>query len=129
MAKHRGALPLQMSQAAGRTTACTRRVTARCPTAFGLMYAGPEENGEVTIGDGAVVNLSPGGLGIRGNQPVPVGMELMLFLYLPDGEEPLFTVQGRVVWSQGRRFGVEFSRLNAPEGRRLRAFLLTCSSR
>jgi hypothetical protein len=90
------------------------------------MYAGLEENGEVLIGDGAVVDLSEGGLGIRGDAPVPLQMDLTLFLYLPDGEDPLFTVQGRVVWSDGRRFGVKFAQLSLHEGRRLRAFLLTC---
>jgi hypothetical protein len=86
------------------------------------MYSGIDGH-DVLIGDGSVVNLSKGGLGIRGNQPVGVGMELALFLYLPDGEDPLFVLEARVVWSHGRQFGVEFKKLSLREGNRLHAFL------
>lgn len=101
----------------------TRRTTSRFPASFGLMYAGLTEDGEVVIGDGAVVDLSRAGLGIRGNEPVPLRMDLTLFLYLPDGEDPLCIVQGRVVWSEGRRFGVKFAKLSLQDGRRLQALI------
>lgn len=94
----------------------------RAPVSFGLMYSGIDGH-DVLIGDGSVVNLSKGGLGIRGNQPVQVGMELALFLYLPDGEDPLFVLEARVVWASGRQFGVEFKKLSLREGNRLHAFL------
>lgn len=99
----------------------SRRIP-RVPVSFGLMYSGIDGD-DVLIGDGSVVNLSKGGLGIRGNQPVQVGMELALFLYLPDGEDPLFVLEARVVWSNGRQFGVEFKKLSLREGNRLHAFL------
>ncbi len=99
----------------------SRRIP-RSPVSFGLMYSGIDGH-DVLIGDGSVVNLSRGGLGIRGNQPVRVGMELALFLYLPDGEDPLFVLEARVVWSHGRQFGVEFKKLSLREGNRLHTFL------
>ncbi len=51
-------------------------------------------------------------------------MELVLFLYLPDDETPLFVVAARVAWSTGREFGVEFKKLSLREGARLQSFLL-----
>ena len=99
----------------------SRRIP-RAPVSFGLMYSGIDGH-EVLIGDGSVVNLSKGGLGIRGNQVVRIGMELALFLYLPDGEDPLYFLEARVVWSNGRQFGVEFKKLSLREGSHLHAFL------
>jgi Tfp pilus assembly protein PilZ len=78
---------------------------------------------DVLMGDGTVVDLSKGGLGIRGTQPVQVGMELGLILYLPDEEDPLFVLETRVAWSSGRQFGVEFKKLSLREGTRLHSFL------
>lgn len=95
----------------------------RVPVSFGLMYSGLS-NDEVLMGDGTVFNLSKHGLGIRGNQPVRVGMELALFLYLPDGDDPLFVLEARVVWTDGRQFGVEYKKPCLREGDRLQAFLL-----
>jgi len=90
------------------------------------MYSG--FNGEdVLIGDGAVVDLSEGGVGIRGNCPVQVGTELTLFLYLPDEEDPLFILEATVAWSVGSLFGVAFKNLSLPDGNRMRVFLHTQS--
>jgi Tfp pilus assembly protein PilZ len=88
------------------------------------MYSGLTGD-DVLMGDGTVVDLSKGGLGIRGNQPVTVGMELTLFLYLPDGEDPLFVLEASVAWAKGRMFGVEFRKLSLREGNRLHSFLRT----
>ena len=98
------------------------RSVPRIPVTFGLMYSGLHGS-DVLIGDGIVVDLSNDGLGIRGNQPVPVGMELALFLYLPDGEDPLFILEARVAWTRGCQFGVEFMKLSIREGNRLHLFL------
>jgi hypothetical protein len=92
------------------------------------MYAGIDGN-DVLIGDGSVENLSYNGLGIRGNQSVQVGMELALFLYFPDGEDPLFILEARVAWADGCQFGVEFMKLSLREGNRLHAFLRAQSPR
>ena len=101
-----------------------RRRHARVWGHYGLMYSG-FDGAEVLLGDGMVVDLSRGGLGIKGNQPVKVGMELTLFLYLPHGEDPLFVMEARVAWVSGRKFGVEFERMNLRELNRLSALLVT----
>ena len=41
------------------------------------------------------------------NQGVKPGMELALFLELPDSDSPLCIPQAIVSWVDGRRFGVE----------------------
>lgn len=90
------------------------------------MYSG--FNGEdVLIGDGTVVDLSEGGVGIRGNYPVQVGTELTLFLYLPDEDDPLFILEATVAWSTGPLFGVALKELSLQEGDRMRVFLHTQS--
>ena len=99
-----------------------RRQNHRPPVEFGLMYSAQNGSGEVLMGDGMVTDLSPTGLGIRGNTPVRPGMELMIFLYLP-GQDPLFVMETRVAWTSGRRFGVEILKMNLREQNRLRYFL------
>ena len=99
-----------------------RRRIARVPVSFKLMYSGIMR-GDVLMGDGTVVDLSKDGLGIRGNFPVRVGMELTMFLYLPDGNDPLFVLEANVAWTSGNLFGVEFKKMCLREGNRLHAFL------
>ncbi|NGZ97282.1 MAG: hypothetical protein CV089_14390 [Nitrospira sp. WS110] len=103
-----------------------RRTIRRTAVSFGLMYSG--FNGEdVLIGDGSVVDLSEGGVGIRGNCSVQVGMDLTLFLYVPDEEDPLFILEATVAWTTGPLFGVALKELSLSEGDRMRAFLHTQS--
>jgi hypothetical protein len=98
-----------------------RRTIRRTAVSFGLMYSG--FNGEdVLIGDGSVVDLSEGGVGVRGNCPVQVGMDLTLFLYVPDEEDPLFILEATVAWTTGPLFGVALKELSLSEGDRMRAF-------
>jgi hypothetical protein len=87
------------------------------------MYSAQDRSGEILMGDGMVTDLSPTGLGIRGNASVTLGMELTIFLYLPDGQDPLFVMETRVAWTSGRRFGVEILKMNLRERTRLRYFL------
>jgi hypothetical protein len=87
------------------------------------MYSAQDRSGEILMGDGMVTDLSPTGLGIRGNASVTTGMELTIFLYLPDGQDPLFVMEARVAWTSGRRFGVEILKMNLRERTRLRYFL------
>jgi len=103
--------------------AANRRQAPRPVVEFGLMYSAQEPTGEVLMGDGMVTDLSPTGLGIRGNISVPLGKELTIFLYLPDGQDPLFVMEARVAWTSGRRFGVEILKMNLRERNRLRYFL------
>jgi hypothetical protein len=101
-----------------------RRGSSRLPVSFKLMYSGITRGG-VLIGDGTVVDLSKDGLGIQGNYPVRTGMELTMFLYLPDGNDPLFVLEANVVRTSGNLFGVEFKKMCLREGNRLQSFLRT----
>ena len=103
--------------------AVNRRQAPRPPVEFGLMYSAQDRFGEIIMGDGMVTDLSTTGLGIRGNASVTQGMELTIFLYLPDGQDPLFVMEARVAWTSGRRFGVEILKMNLRERNRLCYFL------
>lgn len=89
-------------------TACdpNRRRTERVPSQFSLMYSGMH-HGQMLIGNGVVRNVSEAGIGILGNHPVHLGMDLSLFIDLPGVEEPICIAESRVSWVSGRRFGVE----------------------
>lgn len=105
---------------------CNRRGESRVPVEFGLMYSALDERGDLIMGDGTVIDISNSGLGIRGNMAVKTGMEMTLFVYLPDGQDPLFVLETRVAWAAGHRFGVEILKMNLRERNRLRYFL--CSN-
>ena len=102
---------------------CDRRIDRRFPVDFQLMYSAQDEREELIMGYGSVVDLSNKGLRILGNMAVKAGLEMTLFLYLPDGQDPLFVLSARVAWSKGHEFGVEILRLNVRERNRLRYFL------
>jgi hypothetical protein len=87
------------------------------------MYSAQDDRGELIMGDGSVVDLSHKGLRIRGNMAVKSGLEMTLFLYLPDGRDPLFILSAKVAWSRGHEFGVEILKMNVREHNRLRYFL------
>ncbi len=106
-----------------------RRDRLRIPAQFCLMYSTQTTAGDVRIGDGTVTDLSSDGLGVQGNAPVQAGEELTMFLYLPDGQDPLFVMETRVAWSNGHRFGVKFLRMNLRERNRLLYFLSTSGRR
>jgi hypothetical protein len=116
----------QVSSGNGRQSmmgTVNRRQAPRPPVEFGLMYSAQDPSGEIIMGDGMVTDLSHHGLGIRGNTPIASQMELTIFLYLPDGKDPLFVMEARVAWTSGRRFGVEILKMNLRERNRLRHFL------
>jgi hypothetical protein len=115
-----------LRQVAPRHTSMERRRISRAPVSFGLMYSGINGD-DVLIGDGSAVDLSEAGLGIRGNCPVNVGMELTLFLYLLDDEEPLFVSEATVAWTTGSLFGVELKEVSLRDGDRMLSFLRTQS--
>jgi len=106
--------------------AVNRRHDPRTVVAFGVTYSAQDRSDESLMGDGMVTNLSHHGLGSRGNTAVTPGMELTIFLYLPDGKDPLFVMETRVSWTSGHRFGVEILKMNLRERNRLRYFL--CSN-
>ena len=102
---------------------CDRRVERRIPIDVRLMYSAQEDGDELLMGDGSVMDLSNKGLCIRGDVAVKSGLEMTLFLYLPDGRDPLFVLSAKVVWSKGHQFGVEILKMNLRERNRLRYFL------
>ncbi|NGZ10848.1 MAG: PilZ domain-containing protein [Nitrospira sp. LK70] len=102
--------------------AIERRRMRRSCVSFGLMYSGINGD-DVLIGDGSAVDLSEGGLGIHGNCPVNIGMELTLFLYLLDEEEPLFVSEATVAWTAGSLFGVEVKEVSLRDADRMLSFL------
>jgi hypothetical protein len=90
------------------------------------MYSAQDEREDLIMGDGSVVDLSNKGLRIRGNMAVTPGLEMTLFLYLPDGRDPLFVLSAMVAWSKGHEFGAEILKMNVRERSRLWYFL--CSN-
>lgn len=102
---------------------CDRRADRRLPIDFRLMYSAQDNGAELIMGDGSVIDLSNKGLRIRGNMPVTPGLDMTLFLYLPDGRDPLFVLSAKVAWAKGHQFGVEILKLNLRERNRLRYFL------
>lgn len=113
---------LRLPETACSSHSMERRRMRRTCVSFGLMYSGINGD-EVLIGEGSAVDISKGGLGIRGNCPVNVGMELTLFLYLLDDEEPLFVSEVMVAWTAGSLFGVEVKEICLRDGDRLLSFL------
>jgi hypothetical protein len=103
---------------------CDRRQQLRTAADFRLMYSAQTRAGEVLIGDGTVTDVSRNGLGITGTAAVQRGTELTLFLYLPDGRDPLFVMEAKVAWVEGRRFGIQITRMDLREQNRLRYFLM-----
>jgi hypothetical protein len=102
---------------------CDRRTDHRVHSDFRLMYSAQDDREELIMGDGNVVDLSIKGLRVRGNMAVTSGLEMTLFLYLPDGHDPLFVLSAKVAWSRGHEFGVEILKMNVREHNRLRYFL------
>lgn len=108
---------------------CDRRNEPRVPVDVRLMYSAQDEENVLITGDGSVVDLSNSGLRIHGNVAVRSGLEVTLFLYLPDGRDPLLVMSAKVTWSRGHAFGVEILKMNLRERNRLRYFLGTNLSR
>ena len=73
----------QSRRTAHKSTRDNRRETERVPTHFSLMYSGMCD-GRMLIGSGIVSNISQSGIGIHGNHPVKLGMDLSKLVTLPD---------------------------------------------
>ena len=100
-----------------------RRQSSRVAGAYGLTFSGVD-GGRFMMGDGEVIDLSDEGLGILTDRSVRAGMELALFIELPDSEDHLCIPEARVSWVQGHRFGVALRTLKLEDQRRLRFFIL-----
>lgn len=99
-----------------------RRHGNRTPAFFSLLYSGMRTC-QMLIGDGVVINLSRGGIGIRGNRSGIPGMDMALFVDLPGVEEPLWIAQSQVCWVAGLRFGVVLGPLTLEEKKHPQFFL------
>ncbi len=83
-----------------------RRREPRIGGQFKVRYSGTDGD-NIIIGNGMTLDLSRYGFGIQGNRRVKKGLELGLFIELPDLDSPLCIPQAVVSWVDGRRFGVE----------------------
>lgn len=91
---------------------------------FGLTFSGVDE-GQIVMGDGQVLDLSQRGIGVQTNHMLKAGMELALFIELPDSEDHLCIPEARVSWVRGCRFGVALRSLKLEDQNRLRDFVWT----
>ncbi|MBI3355459.1 MAG: PilZ domain-containing protein [Nitrospirae bacterium] len=99
-----------------------RRRRPRVGGRFGVIYSGMDK-GQIMMGDGQVLNLSREGIGIRADRLLKPGMELALFIELPDSDDPLCISEALVSWVNKGRFGVSLRTLRLEDQNRLRFFL------
>jgi hypothetical protein len=104
-----------------------RRREVRVSAQLGLMFSGVVD-GRLMMGDGHVIDLSRDGIGIRGDRVLRRGLELALFIELPDAEDHLCIPEARVSWVSGRRFGVALRTLRREGQNRLRFLLMGIQS-
>lgn len=83
-----------------------RRRDPRIGGHFKVRYSGSDANG-IVMGHGTITDLSRNGFGIEGGRGIQRGMELALFLTLPDEDRPLCIPCAIVSWISGKRFGVQ----------------------
>jgi hypothetical protein len=83
-----------------------RRKEPRIGGQFKVRYSGSDAE-KIIMGHATIVDLSRYGFGLQGARGLKPGMELALFLELPDVDDTLCIPQAYVSWIDGRRFGVE----------------------
>jgi hypothetical protein len=83
-----------------------RRKEPRIGGRFKVRYSGSDAD-QIVMGHARVVDLSRYGFGRQGARGIRTGMELALFLELPDTKETICIPKVYVSWIDGRRFGVE----------------------
>jgi hypothetical protein len=104
-----------------------RRREVRVSAQLGLIFSGVVD-GRLMMGNGHVIDLSRDGIGIRGDRVLRRGLELALFIELPDAEDHLCIPEARVSWISGRRFGVALPTLRREGQNRLRFLLMGIQS-
>jgi hypothetical protein len=102
------------SNAQQSTAGTERRRDPRIGGHFKVRYSGSDGN-KIVMGYGTITDLSRYGFGIAGGRGVKRGMELALFLNLPDGDGPMCIPQAIVSWINGGRFGVELRSARSKE--------------
>jgi len=83
-----------------------RRRDPRIGGTFKVRYSGTDDQ-NIIIGHATIVDLSRHGFGLTGNRGLKKGMELALFLELPETDRPLCIPQVRVLWINGNRCGMQ----------------------
>lgn len=87
------------------TDGSERRRDPRIGGYFKVRYSGADAD-KIIIGYGIITDLSRHGFGIDGARGLKRGMELALFLEMPDEDETICIPQVTVSWISGKRFGV-----------------------
>jgi len=64
------------------------------------------------VGGGVIQDASRQGLRIETREPVSLGMAFAIQVYFPQEPEPLKIEEAVVQWTNGRQFGVRFTKLN-----------------
>jgi hypothetical protein len=72
---------------------------------------------------GTILNLSAEGCAIMSETVAGVAVYLQLTMQLREREEPVQVDLAAVRWVSARRFGVEFIKIRAEEGERLKQFV------
>ncbi|MDP3090815.1 MAG: PilZ domain-containing protein [Nitrospira sp.] len=83
-----------------------RRQDPRIGGTFKVRYSGADGQ-KIVMGHATIVDLSRRGFGLTGARGLKQGMELALFLELPEAERPLCIPQVRVLWMDGQRCGMQ----------------------
>lgn len=96
------------AQSAGQVleSGAERRRDPRIGGTFKVRYSGADDQ-KIVIENATIVDLSRRGFGLTGNRGLKKGMELALFLELPESDRPLCIPQVRVLWVSGNRCGMQ----------------------
>lgn len=87
-------------------TGVEQRRDPRIGARFKVRYSGTDDQ-KIVIGHATIVDLSRHGFGLTGIRGLKQGMELALFLELPESDHPLCIPQVRVLWISGNRCGMQ----------------------
>lgn len=83
-----------------------RRRDPRIGGIFKVRYSGTDDQ-KIVMGSATIVDLSRHGFGITGNRGLKRGMEVALFIELPESDRPLCIPQVRVLWMSGNHCGLQ----------------------
>jgi PilZ domain len=90
------------------------RYSERVPSEFPVIFAG-----DCFVGEGTVSNVSVPGCEIVSNKTVEPGAYIEMKVLMPDRAPSLCVELAKIRWRNGRRFGVEFIRMQGVDQVRL----------
>ncbi len=79
--------------------------------------------GDLLDRKGQLINLSPGGCRIKGDQSLKDTAYLRLLLYAPNDPTPIKIELAIIRWVSGDEFGIQFIRVHSDHQKRLRQLL------